>query len=89
MKIFVSWFPDAPLIGSVDLLHAPDAGRGARRRILVRQEPRENARRVEQPVTFADVAGCEEGEGRVGKLVEFLRDPRNSRSSEDASRVAC
>ena len=67
--------PDAAADRRVDLLHAPDAGRRPRRRVLVRQGARAHARREQDHVTFADVAGCEEAKEEVSELVDFLRDP--------------
>ena len=68
--------PDAAADRRVDILHAADAGRRPRRRVLVRQEPGAHARRDRTiTVTFADVAGCEEAKEEVAELVEFLRDP--------------
>ena len=36
-------------------------------------------------ITFKDVAGVEEAKEEVSELVEFLKDPRNSRSWAAAS----
>ncbi|MGT2493821.1 AAA family ATPase [Cupriavidus basilensis] len=40
-------------------------------------------------VTFQDVAGCDESKEEVVELVDFLKDPRNSRSWAAVSRAAC
>ena len=31
-------------------------------------------------VTFADVAGCDEAKEEVGEVVDFLREPKNSKT---------
>jgi cell division protease FtsH len=75
MSIFVSWFPMLLLIGVwiFFMRQMQGGGRGgafsfgkSRARILD-----ENS----NPVTFADVAGCEEAKEEVSELVDFLRDP--------------
>ena len=73
--IFVSWFPMLLLIGVwiFFMRQMQGGGRGgafsfgkSRARLLD-----ENA----NPVTFADVAGCDEAKEDVAELVDFLKDP--------------
>ena len=75
MNIFVSWFPMLLLIGVwvFFMRQMQGGGRGgafsfgkSRARLLD-----ENT----NPVTFAEVAGCEEAKEEVSELVDFLRDP--------------
>ena len=68
--------PDAAADRRVDLLHAPDAGRRPRRRVLASARARRAcSTRSNNTVTFADVAGCDEAKEEVAELVDFLRDP--------------
>src|SRR3954469_6215733 len=67
--------PDAVVDRGMDFLHAPDA-RGGRGGAFSFGKSR--ARMLDEstnPVTFADVAGCEEAKEEVSELVDFLRDP--------------
>jgi cell division protease FtsH len=75
MSLFISWFPMLLLIGVwiFFMRQMQGGGRGgafsfgkSRARLLD-----ENA----NPVTFADVAGCDEAKEDVAELVEFLKDP--------------
>jgi len=53
---------------------------------------RSKARRYEpagDPVTFADVAGIDEAKAELSEVVDFLRQPGNTRSSAGACRTAC
>ncbi len=43
----------------------------------------------QKKVTFKDVAGVEEAKEELQEIIEFLREPQNSRSSADAFRRAC
>jgi cell division protease FtsH len=74
-QVFISWFPMLLLIGVwvFFMRQMQGGGRGgafsfgkSRARLLD-----ENS----NPVTFADVAGCEEAKEEVSELVDFLRDP--------------
>ena len=56
--------PDAAADRRVDLLHAPDAGRRARRRVLVRQVARAHARREPEPGHVRRRRGRRRGQGR-------------------------
>ncbi|MCA1978694.1 MAG: ATP-dependent zinc metalloprotease FtsH [Thiobacillus sp.] len=75
MSLFISWFPMLLLIGVwiFFMRQMQGGGRGgafsfgkSRARLLD-----ENA----NPVTFADVAGCDEAKEDVAELVDFLKDP--------------
>ena len=59
--------PDAAADRRVDLLHAPDAGRRARRRVLVRQVARAHAGRIDQHRHLRRRRGLRRGEGRSGR----------------------
>jgi len=74
-QVFISWFPMLLLIGVwvFFMRQMQGGGRGgafsfgkSRARLLD-----ENS----NPVSFADVAGCEEAKEEVSELVDFLRDP--------------
>jgi cell division protease FtsH len=75
MSLFISWFPMLLLIGVwiFFMRQMQGGGRGgafsfgkSRARLLD-----ENT----NPVTFADVAGCDEAKEDVAELVDFLKDP--------------
>ena len=75
MSLFISWFPMLLLIGVwiFFMRQMQGGGKGgafsfgkSRARLLD-----ENA----TPVTFADVAGCDEAKEDVAELVDFLKDP--------------
>jgi cell division protease FtsH len=75
MNIFVSWFPMLLLIGVwiFFMRQMQGGGRGGafsfgKSRARLHDEN-------SNPVTFADVAGCEEAKEEVAELVDFLRDP--------------
>jgi cell division protease FtsH len=75
MNIFVSWFPMLLLIGVwiFFMRQMQGGGRGG-----AFSFGKSRARMMDEstnPVTFADVAGCEEAKDEVSELVEFLRDP--------------
>src|SRR3569833_2120191 len=76
MSLFISWFPMLLLIGVwiFFMRQMQGGGRGgafsfgkSRARLLD-----ENA----NPVTFADVAGCDEAKEEVKEVVDFLKDPQ-------------
>ena len=82
--------PDAAPDRRVDLLHAPDAGRRARRRVHLRQEQGADARRVEQHDHVRRRRRLRRGEGgglRAGRVPP--RPDRSSRSWAAAFRAAC
>ena len=75
MNIFVSWFPMLLLIGVwiFFMRQMQGGGRGG-----AFSFGKSRARLLDEstnPVTFADVAGCEEAKEEVAELVDFLRDP--------------
>ena len=75
MNIFVSWFPMLLLIGVwiFFMRQMQGGGRGG-----AFSFGKSRARMLDEstnPVSFADVAGCEEAKEEVSELVEFLRDP--------------
>ena len=75
MNIFVSWFPMLLLIGVwiFFMRQMQGGGRGG-----AFSFGKSRARMLDEstnPVTFGDVAGCEEAKEEVAELVEFLRDP--------------
>ncbi|HEX7811089.1 MAG TPA: ATP-dependent zinc metalloprotease FtsH [Burkholderiales bacterium] len=75
MNIFVSWFPMLLLIGVwiFFMRQMQGGGRGG-----AFSFGKSRARMLDEstnPVTFADVAGCEEAKEEVTEIVDFLRDP--------------
>ena len=82
--------PDAAADRRVDLLHAPDAGRRARRRVQLRQEQGAHARRVEQHGHVRRRRRLRRGEGgsRPSWSSSCAIRP-SSRSSAGAFRAAC
>ena len=75
MNIFVSWFPMLLLIGVwiFFMRQMQGGGRGG-----AFSFGKSRARMLDEstnPVSFADVAGCEEAKEEVSELVDFLRDP--------------
>jgi cell division protease FtsH len=75
MNIFVSWFPMLLLIGVwiFFMRQMQGGGRGG-----AFSFGKSRARMLDEstnPITFSDVAGCEEAKEEVSELVDFLRDP--------------
>ena len=75
MSIFVSWFPMLLLIGVwvFFMRQMQGGGRGG-----AFSFGKSRARMLDEstnPVTFADVAGCDEAKEEVSELVDFLKDP--------------
>ena len=82
--------PDAAADRRVDLLHAPDAGRRARRRVLVRQVARAHARRVDQHRSPSPTSRAARRRRRKSPSWSTSCATRpSSRSSAGASRAAC
>lgn len=76
MSIFVSWFPMLLLIGVWIFFMRQMQGGGRNGGAF--SFGKSKARMLDKsanPVTFSDVAGCEEAKEEVSELVEFLRDP--------------
>ncbi len=76
MSIFVSWFPMLLLIGVWIFFMRQMQGGGRNGGAF--SFGKSKARMLDKsanPVTFNDVAGCEEAKEEVSELVEFLRDP--------------
>jgi len=74
-QVFISWFPMLLLIGVwvFFMRQMQGGGRGG-----AFSFGKSRARMLDEstnPVTFADVAGCEEAKEEVAELVDFLRDP--------------
>jgi cell division protease FtsH len=75
MNIFVSWFPMLLLIGVwiFFMRQMQGGGRGG-----AFSFGKSRARMLDEstnPITFADVAGCDEAKEEVSELVDFLKDP--------------
>jgi cell division protease FtsH len=76
MSIFISWFPMLLLIGVWIFFMRQMQGGGRNGGAF--SFGKSKARMLDKsqnPVTFNDVAGCEEAKEEVAELVEFLRDP--------------
>jgi cell division protease FtsH len=74
-QVFISWFPMLLLIGVwvFFMRQMQGGGRGG-----AFSFGKSRARMLDEstnPVTFAEVAGCEEAKEEVSELVDFLRDP--------------
>ena len=74
-QIFISWFPMLLLIGVwvFFMRQMQGGGRGG-----AFSFGRSRAKLLDEnsnPVTFADVAGCDEAKAEVTEIVDFLRDP--------------
>ncbi len=76
MNIFVSWFPMLLLIAVwiFFMRQMQGGGKGGGAFSFGKSKARMLDKNT-NPVTFADVAGCEEAKEEVSELVEFLRDP--------------
>ena len=75
MNIFVSWFPMLLLIGVWVFFMRQMQGGGKGGAFSFGKSRARMLDEDNNPVTFADVAGCDEAKEEVGELVEFLRDP--------------
>src|SRR5260221_2974545 len=75
MSIFVSWFPMLLLIGVwIFFMRQMQGGGGGGAFSFCKRRARMLDENQNQ-VTFADVAGVQEGNGEVAQLVGLLRDP--------------
>ena len=75
MNIFVSWFPMLLLIGVWVFFMRQMQGGGKGGAFSFGKSRARMLDEDSNPVTFADVAGCDEAKEEVAELVEFLRDP--------------
>jgi cell division protease FtsH len=75
MNLFVSWFPMLLLIGVWIFFMRQMQGGGKGGAFSFGKSKARLLDENTNPVTFADVAGCDEAKEEVSELVEFLRDP--------------
>ena len=75
MSIFISWFPMLLLIGVWLYFMRQMQGGGKGGAFSFGKSRAKMLDEGNNPVTFADVAGCDEAKEEVAELVEFLRDP--------------
>jgi cell division protease FtsH len=75
MNLFVSWFPMLLLIGVWIFFMRQMQGGGKGGAFSFGKSKARLLDENNNPVTFADVAGCDEAKEEVSELVEFLRDP--------------
>ncbi len=75
MNILVSWGPMLLLIGVWVFFMRQMQGGGKGGAFSFGKSKARMLDENSNPVTFADVAGCDEAKEEVGELVEFLRDP--------------
>ncbi len=80
MNIFVSWFPMILLIGVWVFFMRQMQGGGKGGAFSFGKSKARMLDEDNNPVTFADVAGCDEAKEEVSELVEFLRDPSKFQS---------
>ncbi len=75
MSIFISWFPMLLLIGIWLYFMRQMQGGGKGGAFSFGKSRAKMLDEGNNPVTFADVAGCDEAKEEVSELVDFLRDP--------------
>ena len=75
MSLFVSWFPMILLIGVWVFFMRQMQGGGKGGAFSFGKSRAKLLDENTNPVTFADVAGCDEAKEDVHELVEFLKDP--------------
>jgi cell division protease FtsH len=75
MTLFVSWFPMLLLIGVWVFFMRQMQGGGKGGAFSFGKSRAKLLDENTNPVTFADVAGCDEAKEDVHELVEFLKDP--------------
>ena len=75
MSVFVSWFPMLLLIGVWVFFMRQMQGGGKGGAFSFGKSKAKLLDENSNPITFADVAGCDEAKEDVAELVEFLRDP--------------
>ena len=74
-QVFISWFPMLLLIGVWIFFMRQMQGGGKGGAFSFGKSKARMLDDTNNPVTFADVAGCDEAKEEVGELVDFLRDP--------------
>ncbi|MDP1524642.1 MAG: ATP-dependent zinc metalloprotease FtsH [Rhodocyclaceae bacterium] len=75
MNLFVSWFPMLLLIGVWVFFMRQMQGGGKGGAFSFGKSKARMMDENTNPVTFADVAGCDEAKEEVSEFVDFLRDP--------------
>lgn len=75
MQVFISWFPMLLLIGVWLYFMRQMQGGGRGGAFSFGKSRAKMLDEGNNPVTFADVAGCDEAKEEVSELVDFLRDP--------------
>ena len=75
MSIFVSWFPMLLLIGVWIFFMRQMQGGGRGGAFNFGKSKARLLDEASNPITFSDVAGCDEAKEDVQELVDFLRDP--------------
>ena len=75
MSLFVSWFPMLLLIGVWVFFMRQMQGGGKGGAFSFGKSRARMLDETTNPITFADVAGCDEAKEDVQELVDFLRDP--------------
>jgi hypothetical protein len=89
MTLLVSWGPMLLLIGVWIYFMRQMQGGGKGGAFSFGKSKARMLDENNNQVTFADVAGCDEAKEEVKEVVDFLKDPRNSRSWAGESRAAC
>jgi cell division protease FtsH len=74
-QVFISWFPMLLLIGVWVFFMRQMQGGGKGGAFSFGRSKARMLDEASNPITFADVAGCDEAKEEVEELVDFLRDP--------------
>ncbi|MEH6458896.1 ATP-dependent zinc metalloprotease FtsH [Chitinimonas sp. JJ19] len=75
MSIFINWFPMLLLIGVWIFFMRQMQGGGKGGAFSFGKSRARMLDETNNPITFADVAGCDEAKEEVTEIVDFLRDP--------------